>query len=209
MDHKFAIQEQLVERYLLNELSESERDQFEEHYFDCLDCAEEVRQGAHFTAGARHVLREQPAAPGGVEPRRSWRDWVWNPLPAYALAAALAITVTVQQAKQPARLEPQFLSGVELRPATRGAPQVIRIAPGQRTLEVAVGVPSGAAYTCTLVNESGTIGNPIQTPVLEAPEIRLLLPADEFRNGKFRLVVRALSSAGAPFQEEFEFITQP
>ena len=43
-----------AERYLLGELTDAERDQFEEHFFDCSACADDVR-GTPLPAGAREL----------------------------------------------------------------------------------------------------------------------------------------------------------
>ena len=56
MEHDWATRLVAAERYLLGELSDAERDQFEEHFFDCPACAEEVRAGAIFEANARAVF---------------------------------------------------------------------------------------------------------------------------------------------------------
>ena len=46
MDHRNAVASKASERYLLGEMSEPERFAFEAHYFDCLECATDVRAGA-------------------------------------------------------------------------------------------------------------------------------------------------------------------
>src|SRR5688572_6823511 len=111
MDHQIAVRNKLAERYLLNELVDKERDDFEEHYFSCHDCAEDVRQGAAFIANARTVLRDEPAArrqSTAVRPARNWLRWVWNPVPAYALAGVLAVTTALQMSTVSPSLQPQF-----------------------------------------------------------------------------------------------------
>lgn len=59
MDHQTAIATQAAERYVLNQLASDEHDQFEEHFFSCPECGEEVRWISIFTANARHVVEEQ------------------------------------------------------------------------------------------------------------------------------------------------------
>jgi anti-sigma factor RsiW len=46
MDHQEAVRQNATEKYLLDELDPELRDQFEEHLFDCQDCALDVRAGA-------------------------------------------------------------------------------------------------------------------------------------------------------------------
>jgi len=43
MTHQFAIESKAVERYFLREMECPERGEFEEHYFACSECAEDVR----------------------------------------------------------------------------------------------------------------------------------------------------------------------
>ena len=58
MDHPSTRDRNLAERYLLGELDAAEAAEFEEHYFDCPVCAEEVREGSRFIANVKVVLRE-------------------------------------------------------------------------------------------------------------------------------------------------------
>jgi hypothetical protein len=56
MDHATAIATQAAERYCEGKLSEAEREQFEEHFFGCAECAEEVRWEKLFRDQARREL---------------------------------------------------------------------------------------------------------------------------------------------------------
>ena len=53
MTHEQAVSTFASERYLLEEMTEPERTVFEEHYFSCVDCADDVRMGAVMSDGAR------------------------------------------------------------------------------------------------------------------------------------------------------------
>src|SRR5436305_15330434 len=46
MEHSEATDTMAAERYLLGEMTPEDRDAFEEHFFDCSDCAADVRDGA-------------------------------------------------------------------------------------------------------------------------------------------------------------------
>ena len=48
MSHDEAVWSFAVEKYLLDELSVKSRDDFEEHLFDCQECALDLRVGATF-----------------------------------------------------------------------------------------------------------------------------------------------------------------
>ena len=57
MDHNEALRLQAAEKYVLGELPPPLRDEFEEHFFDCQECAQDVIAVAGFVDNARHVWR--------------------------------------------------------------------------------------------------------------------------------------------------------
>src|SRR5258708_23192521 len=57
MDHETAVQLQAAERYVLDEFSSEERANFEEHFFGCPGCADEVRSATILAANAKVVLK--------------------------------------------------------------------------------------------------------------------------------------------------------
>ena len=87
MDHESAIQTNAVERYLLGEMPAEERDTFEEHYFDCAACADDIRLGSAMQRDMKVVLRQ------GL-PARSRFGWLRMPALGPA-CAALALLVLV------------------------------------------------------------------------------------------------------------------
>ncbi|MCC6858106.1 MAG: zf-HC2 domain-containing protein [Bryobacterales bacterium] len=95
MDHDTAIRLRTSERYLLGELSPGERDEFEEHYFECPECADDVRQGAMLRANARAVFQETGAWPKPApEPRASRLD-LFRRRPVFAASALLNLALLV------------------------------------------------------------------------------------------------------------------
>jgi len=73
MDHLQAESLGATEKYLLGALDEAEREAFEEHFFDCLECADDVRAAAAVlaAAGATAALTAVPAAPAMLPTPRS------------------------------------------------------------------------------------------------------------------------------------------
>jgi anti-sigma factor RsiW len=51
MDHNEAIKLRAAERYALGELPEDVRDAYEEHFFDCAECAMEMKAVSAFVDG--------------------------------------------------------------------------------------------------------------------------------------------------------------
>jgi hypothetical protein len=100
MDHAEAARKLAVEQYLLGELSGPEREEFEEHFFDCRECVEALEVGASFMQNARSVLQEDRAVqPSQQKIRWNWAFWTgWRLAPAAAMAGwALACVLAGYQ----------------------------------------------------------------------------------------------------------------
>jgi len=151
MDHRRAVETLAVERYLLGELNEQERDAFEDHFFSCAECAEDVRSaGALRDAVAAGTLPAAARRPDGrvlelpAPPARRRRPATSAAIALpWALAASFAVvagyqTLVVQPALR--RSGPLVLSPVTLRPSSRGREaEVFASAGGLITLAVDLG----------------------------------------------------------------------
>jgi hypothetical protein len=89
MDHSEAVRLQAAEKYVLGELPHAIREEYEEHYFDCAECALDLKAAAVFVNTSREVLRaekeksvgiDRVPAPGG------WFSWFrpWIAVPTFA-----------------------------------------------------------------------------------------------------------------------------
>src|SRR5439155_4160515 len=98
MDHEQSINTQAAERYLLEELPPALREEFEQHYFGCPECAEEVRLGFQFGRNLNAVFRDQAQAVDSRWRQTSPRGWLtWAPI---AAGLAIAVLSTYQNAVQ-------------------------------------------------------------------------------------------------------------
>lgn len=66
MEHKDAVRLNAAEKYVLGELSEAQRDEYEEHYFDCSTCADELKATMAFMESTKQVAREHMLQPVAV-----------------------------------------------------------------------------------------------------------------------------------------------
>ncbi len=121
MNHQQAISSHATERYLLDEMTEIEKYAFEDHYFDCAECADDVRAAALMRDGVKSGLLDVGEAPAtGVTsvtsatsraandiprgivhqmPQRSSStrtSWYRSPVVPWAVAATLAIAIGLQ-----------------------------------------------------------------------------------------------------------------
>lgn len=211
MDHQAAVRDKLTERYLLNELAQAERDDFEEHFFVCAECADDVRLGASFVANAKEVLRTGSLVPERAaegSPVSRWLAWLWTPAPAYALAVLMVLFSIQQRSVVQRGLEPQLIASSALRPASRGNGQVIRLTPGQHLFQLTADVPQGLAIVCEFRNQAGGTVFPIDAPPeTNGGTLNFLLPATSFPDGSYQLVIRgkAREATGSAFEEHYDF----
>lgn len=100
MDHKEAVQLQAAEKYVLGELTQALRDEYEEHFFDCSECALDVKAAAAFVDAGREVLRTERfefAAAKSGENRRAWHLWLRPAFAAPAMAMLILIAIVGYQ----------------------------------------------------------------------------------------------------------------
>ena len=212
MTHEQAIDGMASERYVLDEMSEVERFEYEAHYFDCAECAEDVRlahmirdEAAHGGAAARvatHVSEARPSAK--VLP--FWRRPVMQAIP-WAAAAGLALMVSYQSMVTVPTLKDssEALAPVMLRGATRGAVPVVTIGSTQHFVTLAVDVvspPQNGALRYELVHDGhNVLAGDAPMPAGGAP-LMLLLPAAELEHhARYSLIVRSADSANAVIGE--------
>jgi Putative zinc-finger len=100
MDHDVVVRQKMTERYLLDELNPEVREEFEEHFFDCPDCAVDVRAGALFVDQSKVVFAHEAApAPLAVPtPAPVVSGWIRWFRPTWAVPVmALLLTVVGYQ----------------------------------------------------------------------------------------------------------------
>jgi len=206
MNHQEALRMQAPERYALGELSSSELEEFEEHFFTCAECAEDLSVGAIFAANARAVFREQSLSPTTTSPvampQRGGRWWNWlQPATAMPLAAAVALLCVVGY--QNAITIPGLKSNVSHATAPQSAPSyALKIARGDE----AVVVPANARsfvltfflprqgtlpqYTGEIETAAGAkVGSfALQHPVAGQP-FTIVLQRTDFSSGSYLLKV--------------------
>ncbi len=185
MDHEAAQHTHAVDRYLQAEMTEAERDEFEDHYFTCVLCADEVRAGFLFKENAKVVLRE-PAA--------ERRDWWRLPflVPAFT-TAALAVVVLFQNAVTlPALRAPQSLAtAVILDGATRDSLPRLREGEPLRFQMAVDGAPAAGHLLVELANESGAVLRSGEIPVPPANHPLDVFFPGKLNPGRYALVIRA------------------
>jgi anti-sigma factor RsiW len=217
MTHEQALDGLVSERYLLDEMTEDERFEFEAHYFDCTECAEDVRLGDRIRQESR---RAGATMQGGTETARpatvlTSPRWWRRPMVAapWAVAAGLAVVASYQSLVTVPTLRefvsPQALEPVMLRGATRGAATTLTIAPGQRFVALSADVlaapqSSSVRYEILDTNRLAVVSGQAQIPSYGAP-LMLLVPVAELqRAGRYTLILRATDQDTVLSEYDFE-----
>jgi len=220
MDHNQAIQLQAAVKYVLGELSQVQRDEYEEHYFDCAECAIDMKALATFADTAREVLRQEKAnqlAKESVPARGGWLRWLQPVVAVPAFAALLLIigyqnTVTIPQARQDTSSSAAQLFVTSRAPkmaVTRGGSEDIAkysVRQGQSLPLKFDFTPKRSfdAYVCQLQDESGRAV--LQVRILGSftnKELNLVVPANTVKPGKYALVFTGdPASMGQPTKDE-------
>jgi hypothetical protein len=202
MTHEQAVSSMATERYLLDEMPELEREAFEEHYFSCGQCADDVRLAELMRRGARAGFAAAAA------PRRTVR---WSVAAPWAAAASLAVIVGYQALVAPGRQTPagpQVLTPITLRPASRGADAVITVEASTPavTLALDVDAPVGTALDYELRDAEGrTVAGGRASVQAAAAPLLLWMPTSVLDPpGRYELVLR---DAAGSLMGEYRFTT--
>jgi len=224
MDHSEAVEQMLAERYLLNELPPEMRDAFEEHMFDCPECAFDMRAGAAFVDEAKLQLPGLTVEPGTASSaglgmragtpakKRSLFSW-WRPMfasPVFAapVFATLLIVVGYQNlvtypALRSASSEPRLLSSVALHAGARGGDHLAVEADRKQGVVLAVDVPQQSTYTSYTVDLYDPQGKLAWTQKVAASAVGtadgtlwLMIPGTGLQQGSYSLAVSGVNPTG-------------
>ena len=206
MSHENAVETLAIERYLLGEMAEEERDAFEEHFFSCPECADDARAARAMRDGvaAGIVGRVAPRAPGTVVQMPAPRRRLASVVIPWAVAASLALVAGYQTLVVRPALErtagPMVLSPVTLRPASRGEETVVFSSAGALitlAVDLGGGVTNGAVdYEIRQADGKAVAADHVPAPTDGSP-LLLLVPAALLPPGQhYVLVVKNSGNAG-------------
>ena len=223
MQHQDAIRTHAAERYVLGEMAPAEREAYEEHYFACAACADELSATVTFVDNAAAVASSGPGtatrarrqeAPATMPRERWWRRLLTAPpsglVPALGAAVVVLVAVAAYQgfAVIPGLRQQlqdfdaaQSVPTVAMRTAARGAGPVLTVGPQhayvvlQADLLPAAGV---SRYTAALSSANGReqFRTSVPAPALGMP-VTLLVPVRDLAPGDYTLVFREDGGAEA------------
>ncbi|MGA8188682.1 MAG: zf-HC2 domain-containing protein [Candidatus Sulfotelmatobacter sp.] len=208
MDHDEAVRQKATERYLLDELDPDLKDQFEEHLFDCQDCALDVRAAAMFVEQSKVILTERTVpspllAPAPAPARAGWLAWFRPAFAVPVLALLLAVVgyqnlVTYPHLMQAAN-QPQAGPWASVNVSTRGAATTVIKTHAGEGFGLLVNLPPEdgfASYAADLYNPAQKLewSGPISATAEEGRQI--YIPGRNRQPGTYTLVVHGITAVG-------------
>jgi hypothetical protein len=220
MTHTEALRLQAAEKYLLNELTKEEREAYEDHYFDCTACTEELKATVAFMDSSRQLFREGAFEPEQVPARKlepapapaptkgDWFAWLKPAFAVTAFAAVLLLTfigyqnsVTIPNLKQAS--------------AQSASAKVVNSfsfmalgARGENVLDINVGakedfalevdfppVTSASGYVGQIQDGSGNVKYSLPVSLEQAKStVHISVPGGSLPSGKYNFVIFAEDS---------------
>lgn len=167
MTHEEAGRTLAAERYLLNEMSDEQREAFEEHFFGCEACAEDMRSAAAMLAGVKAGFAGTTASGNVIamplerstSRRTGWQRSLvlpWAAAAALACIAAYQTVWVVPSLRQ--EISPRALAPVTLHPESRGAEAVVARKSSNDPVSLAVEIndpPQAGEITYDLTTPEG------------------------------------------------------
>lgn len=211
MDHTQATQLTAVEKYLLDELSPQQRNQFEEHFFDCQECAIDLRTTAAFMAAAKKEFQANPVRHPGAAGKSFFASlWpsalVWSALAASLLVIAYQnLVVFPRHATEIAQLKaPEILPAISLVLGnSRGGKIPTAELDVSRPFLLQLDLPTQdrfSSYTCLLYAPSGALALRLEVSAESAKDtVSVRVPSARRQPGEYTLAVQGnTDQGGAP-----------
>jgi hypothetical protein len=211
MDHDEAVRLQAAEKYLLGELPKEQHAAFEEHYFECSACAEEMKTTVAFLESSRQMVREgvrqvvdEKRLVPAVSNAGGWFGWL-RPAFAVPVFAALLLFIGYQNGVTIPTLKlassrtdsgevAKSFPVLHLDPrGPEASPVQFSVGPQQGfDMDVDITKDSPTGFTCQILDKAGNVLIPFHVSAEEAKNtVRLHIPGGFLRPGKYRLAVFA------------------
>jgi anti-sigma factor RsiW len=219
MNHNEAVEQMVVERYLLGDLDTGTRDDFEEHLFSCPECALDTRVATAFIEEAKAQLGElapaQPKVKEAGKPEKGRGFWflAWRPAFAAPVFAALAVVIGYQNLVTIPTLskavgQPQIVPIAPISGAARGGTHPSVAADRAHGISLPVDIPLDPALG-TFVSYSFAIHDPQGKQAWSAQgstgdfELSLVIPGGILKDGAYSVSISGVGVHGevTPIEE--------
>jgi hypothetical protein len=197
MNHEDAKKSMATERYILDEMEPAERDAFEEHFFECSICSDDVRDAAKFAAGVRTSEGRLPV-PVPV-PLPAPRRFNWLALAASLLVVGISYEsfwmILHMRAAQAQVASASLGEVITLESASRGAnEQVVKVVHADEAVALTFPIETDEPrpfYICEVRDATGKTRASLSVPQAKASEpVLMVLAPHTLPSGPYKLVIR-------------------
>jgi len=214
MQHAEAVRFMASEKYLMNELTPELREEFEEHFFSCAECALDVGAAAAFIDHSKIALSQPDpvvaAKPVPVRQPAPWLAWLRPAIAVPIMALLLAVigyqhfsgvTNTTQEVAD--LRTPQILPSASLVSVRSDRVPVITAGANQPFL-LFVDVPAEerfTSYSCELDSPAGqTVWSLPVSADAAKNTLSLQVPTNSAASGAYNLVVKGIAADKSAIQ---------
>lgn len=213
MNHSESIEQMAAERYLLDELTPEEREAFEQHVFDCPECALDLRAGSAFITEARAQLPEliSESSVPAVKPSQTiarktrWSVWLQPAfaLPVFALLLAMIAyqNISLIPGLKRAAMEPRVAHSIAVHIGTRGSAHTEVAADRTEGLALSIELPQASAYSSYIFDLYDSNGKQVWTHTVpgSAPDssddgiVSLVIPGSGLLKNPYTLAISGVT----------------
>jgi hypothetical protein len=204
MDHNQSTNLMAAEKYLLEELTPEQRDEFEDHFFDCQECALDVQATSAFMAAARQEFKTNPVPkPGKATKGKSFSAAFWPAAAVWSALAASLLLVAYQNLLVFPRLQSEIaeLRTPEVLPVislvggnSRGGNTPTASIAAQHPFLLSLDIPTQdrfTSYTCLLYSPSGALAWRVEvSPQAARDTVSIRVPSTDKLPGEYSLAVQ-------------------
>jgi anti-sigma factor RsiW len=222
MNHDDALRLSATERYLLQDLDEDLRDQFEEHFFECAECATDVRTAAAMLDQIKIELGKAQESEASEKARlrvmplpERKTPFLLRPVWAAGAIAAMLLVIGYQNIVQVPHLKTEVASmnSIEILPqvslvnANSRADKLVSAAVSRhKAVLLAVDIPSEdrfSGYKISLYTPEGKPDGSVAVTAEQAKDtVTIKVPAGDVQLGTNTLVIEGIVPGSSPVEVE-------
>ncbi|HEX4489402.1 MAG TPA: zf-HC2 domain-containing protein [Terriglobales bacterium] len=202
IDHEAVAREKITEKYLLDELDPLARDEFEAHYFNCPECALDVRVGSALVEELKRELTQTRETEKVVELIHP-NTWLESLRPSFTISAfALLLVAIAIQTWRISHVEgrPQVLPWAAVTVGTWGSDGPLITTTGRQGFLLFVRIPPGgnySQYAAALHGPDGKVEWSLIMPVAAGQDQwSIQVPPANRESGDYTLDVNGISATG-------------
>jgi len=216
LEHEEAIESRAAERYVAHELPKAERDAFEDHFFDCPACADDVRWEQIFAANVRAYLRGATVARRAsgvpVAARAGWFDRLrqWRPALPLAMSAnfvLLAVIAGIYILPSHPPVPAQWTADEYFAPGPTHAADAVRVLPaGSPVYQVHFPGIGAATYSFEVIDSHGRreLSGSLAAPASQAINLHLTVSVGNLPSGVHTLLVQGMPGGEIVSRSRFQ-----